>query len=226
MSIAIIVGIAVVVLIFIMFFTNIGGDYTKRTDQQLLDLWPLHENNVQTAKAIGAEAHKKSLEKMSTLMSEMKKRGLLKPDFTQENEALDLMSRKLFSRGLDEIKSLAKSNDAKALYQLGMIFHAVKEMNTSIQYIFESANLGYTDAQYALGSAFLTEGNGVARSARDAMKWLKIASEHGHADARKALDIVLEAFPNEANIAFAEAEKWLAEKRAAQNTTLCSSGTV
>lgn len=219
MSITIVVVIAVAVLIFIMFFTNIGGDYTKRTDQQLLDLWPLHENNVRAAKAVGSEAHKKAVEKMSTLTNEMKKRGLLKPDFTQENEALDLMSRKLFSRSLDEIKSLAKANDAKAIYQLGMIFHAVKEMNTSIQYIFESANLGYTDAQYALGSAFLNEGYGVTRNACDAMKWLKIASEKGHVDARKTLDIVLKAFPNEADAAFAEAEKWLAKNRPAQNAT-------
>lgn len=212
MSFAIVIVIAVIVLIFILLFTNIGGNYTKKTDRQLLDLWSLHENNVRAAKIVGQEAHKKALDKMSTLTNEMKKRGLLKPDFTQENEALDSMSRKLFSRGLEEIKSLAKSNDAKALYQLGMIFHAVKEVNTSIQYIFESANLGHTDAQYALGSAFLNEGNGVTRNACDAMKWLKIAAEQGHVDARKALDIVMKAFPNEADAAFAEAEKWLVRK--------------
>ena len=56
MSLALVVGVAVVVLIFVMFFTNIGSDYSKRTDQQLLDLWPLHENNVRAAKEVGPEA--------------------------------------------------------------------------------------------------------------------------------------------------------------------------
>ena len=214
MSFAIVIGMAVLVLIFIMFFTNIGSDYAKRTDQQLLDLWPLHENNVRAAKVVGQEAHKKALDKMATLTNEMKKRGLLKVDFTQENEALDSMSRKLFSRGLDEIKSLAKSNDAKALYQLGMIFHSAKEMDTSIQYISDSANLGYTDAQYALGWAFTTEGNGVTRNACEAMKWLKIAATQGHFEAQKALDVALKSFSKtEADTAFAQADKWLASKR-------------
>lgn len=220
MSITIVVGIAVAVLIFIMFFTNIGSDYTKRTDQQLLDLWSLHENNIRAAKAVGPEAYKKAVEKMSTLTNEMKKRGLLKSDFTQENDALDSISRKLFSRGLDEIKSLAKSNDATALYQLGMIFHSVKEANTSIQYISNSANLGYVDAQYALGWAFMTEGSGVIRDAREAMKWFKIAAEQGHVDAQKGLDVILRsASKAEADTAFSEAEKWLAGKKSAQNAT-------
>lgn len=108
MSITIVIGVAVLVLIFIIFFTNIGSDYTKNTDQQLLAKLPLHENNVRAAKAVGPEAHKRALEKMSTLTNEMKKRGLLKSDCTQNNEVLDSVSRKLFSRGLDEIKSLAK----------------------------------------------------------------------------------------------------------------------
>jgi len=151
---------------------------------------------------------------MSTLTNEMKKRGLLKPDFTQENEALDSMSWKLFSRGLDEIKALAKSNDAKALYQLGMIFHALKEMDTSIQYLFESANLSYTDAQYALGWAFMTEGGGVTQNACETIKWFKIAAEQGHVEARKALDIALKSFQkSDADAAFAEAEKWLVSKK-------------
>ena len=213
MSMVIVVGIAIALLIYIMFFTNIGGDYTKKTDQQLLDLWSLHENNVRSAKTFGPEAHKKAMEKMSTLTNEMKKRGLLKSDFTQENDALDSMSRKLFSRSMDEIKSLAKSNDAKALYQLGMIFHAVKEVNTSIQYISKSANLGYQDAQYALGWAFMTEDSGVTRNGRETMKWFKIAADQGHAEARKALEIAMGSFSkDDADFAFAEAEKWLSGK--------------
>jgi len=213
MSLTLLIGIAVLVLVFVIFFTNIGGDYSKRTDQQLLDLWPLHENNVLAAKEVGPEAHDKALKKMATLTNEMKKRGLLKTDFTQNNVALDSVAKKLFSRGLDEIKSLAKLNDAAALYQLGMIFHFVKELDTSIRYLSDSANLGNPDAQYALGWAFMTEGSGVACDACEGMKWLKIAAQLGHVEAKKALEVALSHFPKtEADAAFVAAEKWLASK--------------
>ena len=85
MGIEVVIGIGVLVAIFVIFFTNIGGDYSKRTDQQVLDLWSLHENNVRAARSVGPEAHKKAVEKMSTLTNEMKKRGLLKSDYTQES---------------------------------------------------------------------------------------------------------------------------------------------
>lgn len=213
MSLTLIIGVAVVVLIFVIFFTNIGGDYSKRTDQQLLDLWPLHENNVLAAKEVGPEAHDKALKKMAALTNEMKRRGLLKADFTQNNDVLDSVAKKLFSRGLDEIKCLAKSNDATALYQLGMIFHSVKELDTSIRYLSDSANLGNPDAQYALGWAFMTEGSGVTRNAGEAMKWFKIAAQLGHVDAKRALESAMIHFPKtEAEAAFAAAEKWLASK--------------
>lgn len=213
MSLALVIGIVVVVFIFVIFFTNIGGDYSKRTNQQLLDLWPLHENNVLAAKLVSQEAHSKALQKMATLTNEMKKRGLLKSDFTQNDAALDAVAKKLFSQGLDEIKSLAKSNDARALYQLGMIFHSVKEIDTSIRYMSDSANIGNTDAQYALGWAFITDGSGVTRSASEAIKWFKIAARQGHIEAQRALEVVLKNSPkNEADAASIAAEAWFASK--------------
>lgn len=221
MSIVIVVGIALAALILVALFTNIGGDYTKKTDQQLLDLWPLHENNVRAAKLVGSEAHKKALEKMSTLTSEMKRRGILKTDFTTEDDTLDSVSKEMFHRSLGKIKKLAKENDAIALYQLGMIFHSVKEVNTSLQYMSKSANLGYGDAQYALGWAFMSEGKGVTRDARKAMTWFKIAATQGHIEAQKALEIAMSSFSkSDADFAFIEAEKWLAGKESAQNMTL------
>ncbi|MCV2219904.1 tetratricopeptide repeat protein [Thauera sp. Sel9] len=215
MSIELAIGIAVLVVIFIMFFTNIGTDYSKRTNQQLLDLWSLHENNVRAAKAVGPEAYKKAVQKMSTLTNELKKRGLLNSDYTQGTEALDSISRKLFSRSLDEIKADAKANDPASLYQLGIIFRAVKELSASIKYISDSANLGYTDAQYALGWAYMTEGSGVTGNACKTIKWFKIAAEQGHVEARKALDVALKSFSRaEAEVALAEADKWLKSKNA------------
>lgn len=215
MNIALVIGMALLVAIFLIFFTNIGGDYSKKTNKQLLELWPLHEANVRAARSAGSTAHKKAVEKMSALTSEMKKRGLLKSDYTQENEVLDSLSRKLFSRSLDEIKNLAKEHDAVALYQLGMIFRGVKELSSSIKCMIDSANLGNVDAQYALGWAFMTEGSGVPRDACETMKWFKIAAAQGHTEARKALDVALKSFPEaEAGAAFAEAEKWLTRKTA------------
>ena len=76
----IIFGIIVCVFIAIALFTNIGADYTKKTDQQLLNTWRFHEANVNAAKRAGPERYKQAVEKMSTLMNEMKRRGLLGDD--------------------------------------------------------------------------------------------------------------------------------------------------
>lgn len=205
------IGISVLLLlvVFVSFFTNIGGDYTKRTDQQLVRLRPLHERNVRAAKAAGPEAYKKALEKASTLTEEMKKRGLLQPDFTFDSDLLDRMSKDSFSRSFEEIKSLARKKDPTALYQIGIIFDAMTEPYTAIQYMSESADLGNVDAQYALGCAYITEGKGVERDAAAALKWFKIATDNGHGDAERAFEVTRKFLSQaQADFALSEAKQW------------------
>lgn len=213
MSFMAIIGIAALIFIFVIFFTNIGADYTKKTDQELLNLWPLHERNIKAAKAAGPNAYRAAIEKSSTLTNELKRRGLLAPDFTFENDVLDSMAKKMFSKNIDNIRKLAKEKDPIALYQLGMIFHSIKENHTSIQYVSEAANLGNPDAQYALGWAFMTDGSGVTPSKASALMWLMIAADHGHDDAQKALGIAQKSSTSqEIATATSEAKKWITHK--------------
>lgn len=67
----VILGVVVAAFVFIMFFTDIGGDYSKKTDAQLLQLYPFALRN--TAANPGQD---KAREKLQRLEDEMKKRGL------------------------------------------------------------------------------------------------------------------------------------------------------
>lgn len=153
---------------------------------------------------------------MSTLTNEMKRRGLLAQDFTIENEQLDLYAKTTFSRGLDEIKLLAKANDPQALYQLGMLFYATKELTTALRYLLSSAEGDCADAQYALGWASL-QGIGatsdgkqvVPLDGRQALKWLKIAADRGHSEAGRAIQVATQSMSrSEIDLAFEEASRW------------------
>lgn len=122
---------------------------------------------------------------------------------------VDTLSKKMFSLSFDEIQNLANTNNAKALYQLGMLFHSTKEREKSIEYMTKSANLNYTEAQYALGWAYMT---GADQDAKKAIKWLKIAAEQKHINASKALEVAISTFSkDDVTFAFNEAENWLAE---------------
>lgn len=204
------------VVIYLVFFTNVGGDYTKKTDQQLLSLWRLHESNVDAARKAGPDRYKQAVEKMSTLTNEMKRRGLLAQDHTIESKQLDQIAKAQFSRGLSEIKECASANDPQALYQLGMLFYSVKEFSTSFRYILASAERGYLDAQYALGWAFI-QGIGatsdgkqaVPLNGRQAVKWLKVAADGGHSEAGRAIEVAIKSIPRpELDLAFEDARRW------------------
>jgi len=52
----------------------------------------------------------------------------------------------------------------------------------SLEYLKQSANLGYMQAEEDLGSAFMV-GNGVKKDTSEAKYWLKKAHEHGSKNA-------------------------------------------
>lgn len=205
-------------LVYIIFFSDVGKDYSKKTDLELIQLIGLHKNNVAAASKLGHKQHVAALQRMSALMNEMKSRGLVKQDTIPADPALQLvlgqLAQKQFSKSLNEIKDLATNNDPEALYQLAMIFHVAKEADTSLHYMKKSAESGYADAQYALGWTFL-QNNG-AKDMEDgaflALKWFLIALEQGHAEAGKAVDVARKAVPETTfNIALHDAKKWHAE---------------
>lgn len=196
----IVVAIGMVIGIFKAWFKS-AQDYTLKTDIQLIQLLGLHKNNVSAASNVSAAKHQVALARMASLTTEMKKRGLIKQDHTQQDPTtsrlLEAIAQKHFSKSLGEIKVKAASNDPQALYQMGMLFHISKEAETSIQYMTKSANAGYLDAQYALGWALVT-GNGGATNEHhtvDALAWFGIAAAQGHGEAERAFQTLKQSTP-------------------------------
>ena len=52
----------------------------------------------------------------------------------------------------------------------------------SLDYLKQSANLGFMEAEEALGAAYMN-GNGVKKDTSEAKYWLKKAHEHGSSSA-------------------------------------------
>ena len=70
------------------------------------------------------------------------------------------------------------SNNSRAKYDLSKIYDTYGEYDKSIDYLKQSANLGYMQAEEDLGSAFMN-GSGVKKDTSEAKYWLKKAHEHG-----------------------------------------------
>ena len=196
MEIFLIMVAAVSVIFILVKWNTAASDYTKKTNQQLLDLWPLHERNVKAAKNSSESAYMAALEKSAVLMSELKRRGLLEIDYTLEEEAFDRVSNKMFSRSFEQVRTAARNNEPLAVFQLGMLFHSIKELETSYALINKSAELGEPEAQYSLGWAHM-KGDELNQDAIEAAKWFLIASRNGHEQATKAVDVARKALSEE-----------------------------
>ena len=70
-------------------------------------------------------------------------------------------------------------------YRLSELYSAKGDNDKSIDYLKQSANLGFMQAEETLGAAYMN-GNGVKKDANEAKYWLKKAHEHG---SKKAEDI-------------------------------------
>ena len=77
-----------------------------------------------------------------------------------------------------------------------MLFHSIKELETSYALINKSADLGEPEAQYSLGWAHM-KGDELNQDATEAAKWFLIASKNGHEQATKAVDVARKALSEE-----------------------------
>lgn len=66
-----------VVLVLILFKSNIGKNPSKKTDAMLLREYNLHNKRVLSAMNLGPKQYEKALKEMSVLTDEMRARGLL-----------------------------------------------------------------------------------------------------------------------------------------------------
>ncbi|WP_255371566.1 tetratricopeptide repeat protein, partial [Candidatus Protochlamydia sp. W-9] len=84
-------------------------------------------------------------------------------------------------------KLLADQGDAKAQYNLGVIYANGLGITQSdaeaFKYFKLAAEQGHADAQYKLGVRY-ANGRGITQSEQEAIKYYKLAAEQGHADAQ------------------------------------------
>jgi hypothetical protein len=208
-----IIGLAVVGFIAILFFSNVGKDYSKKTDMELSQLLTLHKKNVAAASKVGPKQHQAALERMAPWMAEMKKRGLVRDEATAQDpllqETLEGIAQKNFGTSLKNIEDAAVQGDAKAMYQMAMLFHVAKEKSSCLQFMEKSAEAGYLDAQYALAWALHQEG---PDKQSQSLKWFTIAAKLGHPEALKSVGVAEKSVsPATLQRVKYEANTWLTE---------------
>ena len=92
---------------------------------------------------------------------------------------------------LAEWHQAAEQGDAKAQYDLGVIYYYGKgiaqDSFKAFEWFQKAAEQGLADAQYELGIMYYY-GNGTAQDYRKALAWFQKAAEQGHAKAQSNLD--------------------------------------
>lgn len=81
---------------------------------------------------------------------------------------------------------------ASELFERGEDARKVLHYNEAVKWYRKAAELGYADAQYALGHCYYY-GQGFAQDRSEAVKWYRLAAAQGHTSARKRLDELGEA---------------------------------
>ena len=74
------------------------------------------------------------------------------------------------------------SNNSQATFGLSGLYRMKGDTEKSLEYLKQSANLGYMQAEEVLGGAYMS-GVGVSKNQVEAKKWLKRAHDHGSKNA-------------------------------------------
>jgi TPR repeat protein len=98
-----------------------------------------------------------------------------------------------YQRAFDLWKPLAEAGDAKARYNLGLMFQQGRGVEKNLQQarllFAAAASQGDADAQYQLGLIYY-QGEGVFRSSKDAYHWWSLAAAQQHPRAQYNLGIL------------------------------------
>jgi len=83
----------------------------------------------------------------------------------------------------EEVISLAKKGNAKAQYDLGLMYElgmgAKKDLNQAFAWYQKSANQDYAKAQYNLG-IFYALAKGIDKDIKQSKYWIRKANENGY----------------------------------------------
>jgi|GEM_PF-2564724 len=92
-----------------------------------------------------------------------------------------------FITALSELRPLAEQGDARAQYNLGVMYGngngVLKDNKICLKWYTLAAEQGHADAQYNLG-AMWDNGKGIVESNQAAVKWYTLAAKQGDADAQ------------------------------------------
>jgi uncharacterized protein len=90
-----------------------------------------------------------------------------------------------------KIIELAKQGDSKAQFILSLHYRSdefvAKDLEKANKLLFESANNGYAEAEYMLGSSYNSPKNQFQLDHKKAVQWLQRAAKHGHIEAQYEL---------------------------------------
>jgi TPR repeat protein len=100
-----------------------------------------------------------------------------------------------FATALREWTVLAEQGDAKAQYNLGVMYRrgqgVVQDYKEAVKWYRKSAEQGDADAQSNLGAMY-SKGKGVVQNDKEAVKWYRKSAEQGNATAQSNLGVKYE----------------------------------
>lgn len=92
-----------------------------------------------------------------------------------------------FSTALRTVRPLAEQGNAKAQYNLGVMYDkgqgVLQNYAEAMKWYRLAADQGHAGAQYNIGNIY-DEGRGVAQSYAEAIKWYRLAADQGDAEAQ------------------------------------------
>ena len=102
-----------------------------------------------------------------------------------------------FSRAVELLGPLAKQNDPKAQFRLGMMYYhgqgVVEDEKIAVDWLKKSAAQGHIEAKFELGNAFLLGHQALKLTSepdREAAIWYHEAAQAGHASAQYHLGLL------------------------------------
>jgi TPR repeat protein len=109
------------------------------------------------------------------------------------NKGLDAYSSGDHQTALSEWEPLAENGNAKAQYNLGLLYRLGKSVSqndrTAVKWYTLAAQQGSAEAQFNLGFMY-DYGHGVPENDSTSVKWYTLAAEQGHAQAQSNLGVM------------------------------------
>ena len=109
------------------------------------------------------------------------------------DEAVEKYKKGDYKPAYKEFKALAEKGNAKAQYNLGIMYYSGKgvprDPQEALKWFKLSASQGHPDAQYNLGVLYYS-GIVVPKDHKEALKWFNLSAEQGESDAQYYLGVM------------------------------------